>query len=101
MHGYLHNKKADKIMRQLNVLLDLAPEDVPKASRFLLKINFSELSTSNLETQKYWMLAVDGALKAKALESAQRARAKRVRRKLNTKISSKKKLGIVAIEQQL
>jgi hypothetical protein len=70
MHGYLHNKKADKIMRQLNVLLDLAPEDVPKASRFLLEINFSELSTSNLETQKYWMLVVDAALKAKALESA-------------------------------
>jgi hypothetical protein len=70
MHGYLHNKKADEIMRQLNVLLDLAPEDVLKASRFLLEINFSELSTSNLETQKYWTLMVDAALKAKALESA-------------------------------
>jgi hypothetical protein len=32
MHGYLNNKKADKIMQQLNVLSDLAPEDVPKAS---------------------------------------------------------------------
>jgi hypothetical protein len=70
MHRYLHNKKADKIMRQLNVPSDLAPEDVPKASQFLLKINFSELSTSNLETQKYWTLAVDAALKAKALKSA-------------------------------
>ncbi len=57
-------------MRQLNVPSDLAPEDVPKASQFLLKINFSELSTSNLETQKYWTLAVDAALKAKALKSA-------------------------------
>jgi hypothetical protein len=88
-------------MQQLNVLLDLAPEDVPKASRFLLEINFSELSTSNLETQKYWTLAVDVALKAKALESVQGARAKRVRRKLNTKIPSRKKLGIAAIEQQI
>ncbi len=70
MHRYLHNKKANEIMRQLNVLLDLAPENVPKASQFLLEINFSELSTSNLETQKYWTLAVDAALKAKALESA-------------------------------
>jgi hypothetical protein len=58
-------------MQQLNVLSDLAPENVPEASRFLLKINFSELSTSNLETQKYWTLAVDVALKAKASESAQ------------------------------
>ncbi len=81
-------------MQQINILLDLAPEDVPKASQFLFKINFSELSTSNLETQKYWMLAVDAALKAKALESAQGARAKRVWRKLNTTILSRKKLGI-------
>ncbi len=39
-HGYLHNKKANEIMRQLNVLSDLVPEDVPEASRFLLEINF-------------------------------------------------------------
>jgi hypothetical protein len=83
------------------VLSDLAPEDVPKASQFLLIINFSELCTSNLETQKYWMLAVNAALKAKALESARGARAKWVRRKLNTKIPSRTKLGIVTIEQQI
>jgi hypothetical protein len=88
-------------MQQLNVLLDLAPEDVPKASRFLLEINFSELSTSNHETQKYWTLAVDAALKAKALESARGARAKWVRQKLNTKIPSRTKLGIATIEQQI
>ncbi len=100
-HGYIHNKKADKIMQQLNILLDLAPEDVPEARQFLLKINFSELSTSNLETQKYWMLAVDAALKAKALESTQGARAKRVQRKLNTKILGRTKVGIATIEQQI
>jgi hypothetical protein len=88
-------------MQQLNVLSDLAPEDVPKASQFLLKINFSELSTSNLETQKYCTLAVDAALKAKAPESAQGARAKEIWRKLNTKIPSRKKLGIATIEQQI
>jgi hypothetical protein len=97
MHGYLHNKMADKIMQQLNVLLDLTPDDVPKASRFLLKMNFSEPSTSHLETQKL----VDAALKAKALESAQGARAKQVRRKLTSKILSRTKLGIATIEQQI
>jgi hypothetical protein len=101
MHRYLHNKKANKIMQQLNFLLDLAPEDVPEASQFLLQINFSELSISNIETQKYWTLAVDTALKAKALESARGARAKWVQRKLNTKIPSRKKLGIATIEQQI
>jgi hypothetical protein len=67
MHRHLHNKKADKIMQQISVLLVLTPEDVPKASQFLLKIDFSELSTYHLETQKYWTLAVDAALKAKSL----------------------------------
>jgi hypothetical protein len=100
-HGYLHNQKAEEILQQINVLSDLAPEEVPKASQFFLEVNFSELSKSHLETQKYWMLAVDAALKAKALESAQGARAKRVRRKLNTKIPSRKKLGIVTMEHQI
>ena len=76
MHGYLHNKKADEIMQQINVLSDLAPEEVPEDSQFLLEINFSELSSYHLETQKYWTLAVDTALKAKALESAQGEQAK-------------------------
>jgi hypothetical protein len=39
-HGYLHKKKANKIMKEISALLDLAPEKVPKASRFLLKNNF-------------------------------------------------------------
>jgi hypothetical protein len=78
MHRYLHNKKADEIMQQINVLSNLAPEEVPEDSRFLLEINFSELSSYHLETQKYWTLAGDSALKAKALESAQGARAKQV-----------------------
>ncbi len=79
-------------MKEIDVFLDLAPEDVPEASRFLLEINFSERSKFYLKTQKYWMLVVDAALKANALESARGARAKRVKRKLNTKIPSRKKL---------
>ncbi len=101
MHRYLHNQKVEEILHQINVPLDLAPEEVPKAGQFLLEINFSKLSKSHLETQKYWMLAVDAALKAKALESAWGARAKRVRLKLNTKIPSRKKLGIATVEHQI
>ncbi len=32
LHVYLCNQKADKILQQLNFLLDLAPEEVPKAA---------------------------------------------------------------------
>jgi hypothetical protein len=99
-HGYLHNQKAEEILQQVNVLLDLAPEEVPEASRFLLEINFSELSKSYLKTQKYWTLVVDAALKAKALELARGARAKQVRWKINTKIPNRKKLGIATMEHR-
>ncbi len=44
---------------------------------------------------------MDAALKAKALESARGACAKRVWWKLNTKIPSRTKLGIATIEQQI
>jgi hypothetical protein len=47
------------------------------------------------------MLGVDAALKAKALELTRGARAKRVKRKLNTKIPSRKKLGIATVEHQI
>jgi hypothetical protein len=101
MHGYLHSQKAKEILQQINILLDLAPEEVPEASQFLMEINFSEPNKSQLETQKYWTLAVDAALKAKALESARGARAKRVRQKISTKIPSRKKLGIATVEHQI
>jgi hypothetical protein len=68
---------------------------------FGMRINFSKLSKSHHKTQKYWMLAVDATLKAKALESARGARAKRVRQKLNTMIPSRKKLGIATVEHQI
>jgi hypothetical protein len=92
---------AEELLQHINSLLDLAPEDLPESSCFLLEIDFSELSTYHLETQKYWTLAVDAALKANAFKYAQGQRAKRVWQKLNTKIPSRKKLGIAIIEHQI
>ena len=99
--GYLHNKRAEELMKEMESLADLAPEDVPEASRFLLKINFTELSKFHPETQKYLILAVNAALAAQNQERARGARAKRVHGQVNTKIPSRQKLGMVAIEQQI
>jgi hypothetical protein len=99
--GYLHNKRAEELMKEMELLADLAPEDVPEANRFLLEINFTELSKYHPETQKYWILAVNTALAAQNQEQARGARAKRVRGRVNTKIPSRQKLGMVAIEQKI
>jgi hypothetical protein len=100
-NGYLRNKTADELLQHINSLSEVSPDKLPESSRFLLEINFSELSKHHLETQRYWTLAVDAALKANALEQARGAQAKRVRRKLNTKIPSRRKLGIAAVEHQI
>jgi hypothetical protein len=79
----------------------LAPKDVPKVSRFLLEIDFTELSKFHIETQKYWTLAVNAARTAQELNSARGTRAKQAKQVANTRIASRKKLDIVAIEQQI
>ncbi len=87
-NGYLRNKTADELLQHINSMSEVSPEELPESSRFLLEKTFSELSKHHLETQQYWTLAVDAALKAHALEQAGGGRAKRVWRELNTKVIS-------------
>jgi hypothetical protein len=100
-HGYLHMKNAKENMCDIESLSSLAPEDVPKASHFLLEINFTELTKFHIETQKYWTLAVNVARTAQEPHLARGARVKQAKQKVNARIASRKKLGIVAIEQQI
>jgi hypothetical protein len=100
-NGYLRNKTADELLKHINSLSEVSPEELPESSRFLLEINFLELSKHHLETQRYWTLAVDAALKANALEQARGERAKQVWQKLNTMKLSQQKLGIAAVEHQI
>jgi hypothetical protein len=100
-HGYLHTKNAAEIMQEIETLSNLAPKDVLKASRFLLEINFTDLSRWYIKTQKYWTLSVNAARTAQELDLARGARAKQAKQKVNTKILIRRKLGIVATEQQI
>ena len=43
-HGYLHIKKSEELLMEMDLLSNLAQEDVHKTSRFLLEINFTNLS---------------------------------------------------------
>jgi hypothetical protein len=63
-------------MQEIETLSNLAPKDVPKASHFLLEINFTDLSRIHIKTQKYWTLAVNAARMAEELGLARGARAK-------------------------
>jgi hypothetical protein len=76
INGYLHKKNSEEIMLELKSLAGIAPDDILVESRFLLEINFSELSKFHIESQKYWILAVNAALAAYQCQLASRAHAR-------------------------
>ena len=100
-HGCLNALNVTEIMQEIETFSNLAPEEVAEESYFLLEINFTELSGFHIEVQKYWILAVNAARTAREVKLASRVRAKQANQKANAKIPSRKKLGILNIEQQI
>ncbi len=47
--GYLHKKNLKDIQLTIEELADMAPEVVPEESKFLLEINFGNLTKSHIE----------------------------------------------------
>ena len=45
-------------------LAETSPEDIPEESKFLLKINFCDLTKSHIENQQYWIIALQAAITA-------------------------------------
>jgi hypothetical protein len=81
--GYLCNKQAADLLREIQELLELSPNKVPEGSRFLLESNFTELTRSHIETQWHWTFTVHAAFKAKQLEDKRGGRLKRICKRLN------------------
>jgi hypothetical protein len=99
--GYLHKKNLEDIRLTIKELSDTAPEEVPEGSKFLLKINFGDLTKSHIENQQYWVIAIQAAIAAGQRTAAAGSRAKGIRHKVNLKIPSRTKLGITAVEMQI
>jgi hypothetical protein len=66
--GCLRNKQLDDLLQEITKLSDLSPNEVPDSCRFLLEVNFTDLTSLHLETQRYWTLAMNAALTARQLE---------------------------------
>ncbi len=81
--------------------MDTAPEEVPEESKFLLEINFGNLTKSHIKNQQYWVIAIQAAITAGQRTAAAGSRAKRIRHKINLKTPSRTKLGITAVETQI
>jgi hypothetical protein len=101
LHGYLHKKKLEDVRQTIKALSDLAPEEVPEESKFLLEINFGDLNKSHIDTQQYWVIVIQAAITAGRRRAAAGRRAKRIQHKVNLKTPSRQKLGIIAVKTQI
>jgi hypothetical protein len=99
--GYLHNKSLEDIRLAIEELAETYPEDIPKESKFLLEINFGNLTKSHIEHQQYWIIALQAAITAGLQSAAEGSRARRMRHRVNRKLPSRSKLGITAVERQI
>jgi hypothetical protein len=98
LHGklcrYLHKKKLEDIQLTIKELADTTPEEVPKESKFLLKIIFSHLSKFHINNQQYLITTLQEAITAGQRTVAVIGWAKQIRHKVNHEIPSRTKLGI-------
>ena len=99
--GYLHNKSLEDVKQTIAELAETPPEDVPEESKFLLEINFGDLTKSHIEHQQYWIIAIQAAITAGRRSAAAGSRAKRIGHRVNLRLSSRSKLGITAVERQI
>jgi hypothetical protein len=99
--GYLHNKSLEDIRVTIEELAETSPEDVPEESKFLLEINFGDLTKSRIESQQYWIIAIQAAITAGQRSQAAGSRTRRIRHNVNRKLPSRSKLGITTVERQI
>ena len=62
--GYLALKGREKVLTDIRHLMDTDPDEVPESSRYLLELDFTQLSNSGYEHQAYWVVAVKAARQA-------------------------------------
>jgi hypothetical protein len=99
--GYLRNKQLEDLLQEITKLLDLSPDKVLESCQFFLEVNFTDLTSSHLETQRYWTLAMNAALTARQFECKRGAHIEWICHRVNRKIPSQKKLGVATVEQQI
>ena len=98
---YLHNKMLEDIHVTIKQLAETSSDDIPEGSRFLLEINFGDLTRSHIENQQYWIIALQAAIAAGRRIAAAGSRARRICHRVNHKHPSRTKLGITVVEMQI
>jgi hypothetical protein len=100
--GYLSLLKWATVLKEVDWLLETAPEDVPAGSQYLLELDYSALHNASLERQSYWVLAMKAACRAGKQDAKLSKRRGRSQRKMRAKLSTRKpKYDFIREEAQL
>ncbi len=67
---YLQLNQLRDLLRKLDTLIHTPSDDIPKESRFLLKLDYSTLYSASFERQSYWVLAMKAARQSGRCTSA-------------------------------
>jgi hypothetical protein len=88
--GYLSLLKRATVLKEVDWLLDTAPEDILAGSQYLLELDYSALFNASLERQLYWVLAMKAARCAGKQDATASKHRGRSQRKLWVKASTQK-----------
>jgi hypothetical protein len=100
--GYLCLLQWATVLKEVDRLLDLAPEDILVGSQYLLELDYSALFNTSLERQSYWVLAMKAARRAGKQDAKLSKRRGRSQRKPRAKLSTRKpKYDFSREEEQL
>jgi hypothetical protein len=90
----LHDKQrgylSETVLKEVDWLLNTAPENIPAGSQYLLELDYSALFNASLERQSYWVLAMKAARRAGKQDAAASKCRGRSQRKLRAKASTRK-----------
>jgi hypothetical protein len=62
--GYLRLRLRSEVLREIHVLLETPPSEVPPESQYLLELDHSAMYKASYEEQAYWVLALKAARRA-------------------------------------
>jgi hypothetical protein len=82
VRGLLQDTERRSLLRAIDRFMQVAPEDLPEESKFLVEIDFQALRQSDTVKQSYWVHAIKAAVWAGRRRAKQRAR--RLRRRVDT-----------------
>ncbi len=62
--GYLLLQRKKEVLKEVDCLMDINPDEIPQGSQYLLEMDFTSLYNASFERQSYWVLALKAAWQA-------------------------------------